>query len=395
MRPIISHLVGLTSGKGNDALDTILGAGGLDYAYIDFAATDRLYQVYAGLTPADDPSEVIGLGIGKYKQGRKTLRQVMLSQPELIPDPELNDAAAWSDSDQGTGVSTISGGQIVLNGPDFNNRAERGLATPFATVAGRLYQIEADCISTLTQNFILPFTSTGTAIGTAADYRPNAASGTVLFYFVATTASSRIVLRGQAGANFTVSRLSVKEVPAKYATQATASYKPTYQTAGAKFDATDDYLSSTWYSQNGENSIIAQIAVPASISAAQVIAGSSGAAGADALFFGINTLGKLAASVGSQAFSSIVGATDFRGTSAVVALSVSATTVSLFAGSAVEYSGAPAGSINSTIAHFVGARNANCGALNFFGGNVKKIAFGRKAISLPEFVQIKNQWLAA
>jgi hypothetical protein len=40
--------------KGNDALDAILGAGGLDYAYFDFAATDRLYQVYAGLTPADN-----------------------------------------------------------------------------------------------------------------------------------------------------------------------------------------------------------------------------------------------------------------------------------------------------------------------------------------------------
>jgi hypothetical protein len=91
-----------------------------------------------------------------------------------------------------------------------------------------------------------------------------------------------------------------------------------------------------------------------------------------------------------------VGTTDYRGQTVVVGLTFDGTTVKLFAEEDEEYSEAQAaGAITTSVPHVVGAVNNNGTAGSFFGGDIYHCVGIRKAITLAQFLAIRNQLNAA
>lgn len=186
---------------------------------------------------------------------------------------------------------------------------------------------------------------------------------------------------------------SLKEVSHYPAAQSTAGFKPKYQTTGATFDATDDNLLTAYTAQNGANFIIAYVDVPATLAATQVMAGASGSA-ANRCFLAFNTSGQLCAGVGSDSTATIVGTTDWRSQSVVVALGFDGTTVKLFAGTAEEYSAAQNSTPTTAIPFRIGALNNNGTAGSFSGVALKDLLVGRQALTLAQFKSIRTQLIS-
>jgi hypothetical protein len=191
-----------------------------------------------------------------------------------------------------------------------------------------------------------------------------------------------------------IGRANVKAVGSHNAQQSSSTFKPQFQATGAKFDGADDNLVTDWFAQAGENCIIAQIDVPVTIASTQLLAGANDAT-PNRYYLGVDPSGILGAGVGTQGNGIIKGGADLRGQSVVVCLSVSGSVVKLFSGETEVYSAAQSGALTTSIAARIGALGGAGGASQYWGGSIKHIAFGKKAITLEQFKQIRNQWLAA
>lgn len=184
--------------------------------------------------------------------------------------------------------------------------------------------------------------------------------------------------------------VNVKAKTPHNASQSSSTFKPQYQSTGAKFDGSDDNLLSDWRAQAGENCIIAQLDLPATGNF--MIVGSQ-VSGASRFLLRLTTGGQVAAGVGSD--SSLTGVSDLRSSSPIVGVSFDGNTVRLFVNAATELTAAQNGAPNSTLGQIIGGLNNSGTPNSFFPGSIKRLAFGKKAITLAQFQQIRSQWLAA
>ncbi|WP_300573578.1 hypothetical protein [Phenylobacterium sp.] len=172
-------------------------------------------------------------------------------------------------------------------------------------------------------------------------------------------------------------------------TQSTTSFRPKYQSTGLAFDGTDDNLPTNYTAGSGANFLIAKVVVPASLGAAQLVAGTS--TGVPGRFFlGFNTAGQVVGGVGGTTVDTIVGAVDRRGTTVVVGISAESGVVRLFDVSAVAFEGAYTAAPNTTVPFRLGCQNVDGVATTFFGGSGAHFLGGREFIDEARFQQIAN-----
>lgn len=94
---------------GWDALDSILGAGGRDYAYFDFTDTGRLFQDDAGTIPADEIGEAIGLALSPAGSPLHSAQQTSASFK-----PVLQAAGAKGDGNDDRLLTALLPGKLIL-----------------------------------------------------------------------------------------------------------------------------------------------------------------------------------------------------------------------------------------------------------------------------------------
>ncbi len=361
------------------ATNRILGAGGLDYALYDSSALDRMWQESTGQTPAVLASPV-GLIVGREKQAAKTFAQVMAGQPELFVPGSSTDAsvAPGSSSESPPGTITVTG--------DGTNTGRRRFTIP--TVAGKSYQISLLVSSSAFGVQIGSSAGTGNILGVTLTNGPLVQTVS----FVATTALTHVQFSKTAAVATTGTVQSIKEVPAHYASQASAGARPVLQSDGLKFDGSDDNLLTDWFAQTGANCIIAQVSVPATVVVNQVLAGAE-VSGAGGFWLGIGTDGRLRGKLGDAGSVSFASA-DYRGQTIIAALSANGLTGNGFVQEA-SYPITGSGTINPAQSWRAGALQNNGVPAGFFGGSIKRLAFGKISIDLAQFQQIRAEWLAA
>lgn len=174
-------------------------------------------------------------------------------------------------------------------------------------------------------------------------------------------------------------------------TQSTNSFRATFQTGGAKFDALDDRFDTGYLVGTGANFMVARLSVPASLSNVQLVAGAHSAAPTSTFMLGVNASGQAVGGGGVDSFTTVVGTTDLRGTDAVIAISFEpGGRTRLFVNSGMEYDAAAAGTPNTSLGLAIGARN-NAGTPQFFqGGTIREFVAGRQVLDLALFNQIAN-----
>lgn len=488
----------------------ILGANGNDYRLFDFANFERMWQESTGQTPVSANGNSSGLIVGREKQKQLSFAQVMAGQPELIPNGTFSQGiAGWEAINAGSSVAAESGALRITSPADGSYGGSR-VVPVIVPVVGKTYRLEYEILS-INNSVRVDF---GGVIGPV-----HSSLGKKSHIVVAVNPFSIEIVRASGTqVNVLIDNVSIKEVPAGYASQATVGMRPTIQpfyseligapelrgmgatssvgsatpatyntstgqgtatrvdvanktqvifqpvssqktyqvdventgasavtvrdamtgaiigiinagarqttfvkpfvdtisieasvngstssftvhslkealtSSGAKFDGSDDNLLSDWFAQAGANCIIAQVTVPATLATTQVFAGSSGSAGTNRIWMAITTGGNIQSSVFGGVDTTIP--TDYRGQSIVVAVSLTGTQVQVFAENAA-----------STVNNYtddtderpfaIGARNANGSPNSFFGGSIKRIAFGKVPLTLAQFQQIREEWLKA
>ena len=333
--------------------------------YRDFTRTDGLFQEDVGPTPASVANDPIGLALSQRLWGGRTLDQVVAGQPELVPDPEFDNSAAWSL----TGGVSVTGGRLVFSGG-------AATATPVDAVnivVGRCYRVEYTIDQAISGSAISFYLG-----GYGGQQRSTV--GTFVEYIVAPgTGKPLFSTRGAATFIGSVSNFSVKEVSRYAATQTTTSAKPKVQDGEVSFDAVDDNWLTNFVPGAGANLYMAKVRVPASISATQIIAGSRATVDTRS-YISLTTNGRTGGGVGSSF--NPAGLTDYRGQTVTFALAYDATTVRLFEGNVQAYGAARAGVPTTTVPVRIGALNDNGTAAGFTGVGLKKILCARTSALL-------------
>ena len=345
-----------------------------DGFWYDFTKTDRLFQEDVGPTPADDPNEVIGLALSQRLWGGKTLAQVVAEASAAVAD-------SFTDASSAPGTASWSAGDLTLTA--LSGGTARGRLS--YTVTPGVYAVTwRRTGGTSDATLDIGVTAGGSTL--AAGQLVSAVARTV-YVSVTGTALWLNFYRGAVN-SAVVSEISVKRIGGQAALQATTSFKPKYQTAGAAFDGTDDNLLTGYTAGSGANFLIAKVKVPASISVVGIISGAINS-GAGRFWLGIDTAGRLIGGVGNQSLSTIIGTSDLRGRTATVALSADGGLVRLFADNALEYEGAQTGTPSSVNPFRIGALSDSV-ATTFFGGSIEHVLAGREFIDLARFIQIAN-----
>jgi hypothetical protein len=366
---------------GGFSLDAFMGTQA-DGFYYDFTKTDRHFQENTGQTIADDVGEVIGLALDQRSWGGKTLAALLAGQAELCVEGNFsNGGAAWT-----LVTATVSGGALHASNGFQMASQNMGL------VVGKTYRVAFDYTRSSGVSIRLNNSSTN---GAADLYTTPAlgASGTVVAYVRPTTGGVLSFEAAGAAWTGTIDNVSVMLVPGNAAIQATGTLKGVRQSAGCKFDGTDDNLLTAYLAVSGANFIGARTTVPSSLGAAQVILGASGSGTARA-FLAIDTSGRACGGVGSQSTTTIVGTTDLRNTEATVFLTWNGTTVRLIVNGAVEYEAAQSGVATTSIPVRLGANNSNGTAGSFYAGTIKHALAGQEFITAGRATQISGQLAA-
>lgn len=367
------------------SLDAFM-ASQADGLYYDFTKTDRHFQESIGPTLADDIDEPIGLALDQRTWRGQTLQQVVAAQAELLTNGSFSSGlTGWTNLSAGTGTATVTDGQLTVTRVDASNIG--WVTQQIAVTAGRTYQVKATRVSGSGTALRVGTTSGGNEL-----YDATLGIGTTVRYIAATTAALHVNLRGSINDTTTViDNVSVKEVPGRHATQATGASRPSRQSDGAHFDGGDDVLLAAYRAGASKNFIAARFTAPAVVGATQVIVGASSSL---SCYLGITTAGKLAAGVGSDSTTTIVGGGDIRGLEVTAALSFNGSTVTLFLDDAVVYSGPQNGLPVTTVPFHIGARNSSGTPANFFSGAVKKLLVGQEFLTLQRYLQIKKALLS-
>lgn len=378
-------LLGNSGGGGPFRVtDSVLGAGGLDYAMFDSSpsAYDRMWQESTGQTPAALASPV-GLLLDRGKQAAKTFAQVMAGQPQIVPNNDFTDGLnGWlvNASFPNTVTVEAGGARIITDGTNT------GITATVPTTTGKL--LMATIVVAAVVSGGLNFAGDGgVVIGTAMT-----APGTYTrFYFAAKNSERAEVKRNSGATNVLVRSVSVKEVSARCASQASAGARPVLQSDGWKYDGSDDNHLTDWLAQAGANCILAKISAPASIAATQVIAGHLDSATTYCML-GLSAAGTVRIAVGSNVANY---GPDIRGQSAVVGVSFNAGSGKVFVNDSdfdFTYTGTPSTSLPFRLG---AGTTVGLGATSFFSGASDLVSLSRTALTPAQFQQIRAEWLAA
>lgn len=171
--------------------------------------------------------------------------------------------------------------------------------------------------------------------------------------------------------------------------QGTASNKPLYKTGGfARFDGSNDILQSTQLA-SAAGTLAFKGAVGAL--ATRTFLGSTNNVAARA-HLGLDASGKLAAGLGSNTITTIVGGSDIRGTTGVGILKWDGTTVTLRWNGTVIYTGAQAGVVPASHVMYVGGLNQANSAVQFASVDMYKAMFINRALTSGEETFLTTFW---
>lgn len=496
--------------------DSILGAGGLDYAMYDSTTLDRMWQEATGQTPAA-LTQPVGLQVGREKQQAKTFAQVMAGQPNVAV-PFTNGLSGYNVIGTGGTVTIVSGilsiGEGTSPGVRSNNilqtnrvgrlivEARRVAGSGVFNIGvgnGAAVQVGAGSVQNTWDTYSVSGTTEtlqrfeialgGSATGKTWEFRNiqvqevpahyasqavNAARPVLQPFYSEKIGAPELVTNGEFDADtawikgtgwtiaggkasksagsaasldqpitglsgkiiavtFTVkdyvaggisaaliesgvgttpgNDITANGIYTQYLTRATVtglrfqanaafsgslevvSVKEAITSTGLKFDGSDDNLLTDWFAQAGANCIIAHVMVPTSISSTQIIAGANEASDFNAIRVGLTNTGVFR--VTGAGPGNFDGTTDVRGQSVIVALSASSSGSMIYLNDFIETSRPQNISPTVSIPYRIGSRNDNGVANVYFGGNIKRLAFGKTALTLEQFQQIRNEWLAA
>jgi hypothetical protein len=361
-------------------------ASQVDGLWFDLSETDRFFQGNAADVLADSVGEAIGVAMSQRAWNGDTLAEVLAAATELVSNGDFASLTTWEAK---VGTLTLASGKARL-AHSGSGRATKTSVAGVAVTLGHFYQIQGDLSGITATGAFLRLTTNADAftdplVATAASAADRKDTG----FFVSTAATvwPALILSAVGQADF--DNISIKRIPGKPGIQTNTSFKPLRQAAGAKFDGLDDNWLTNYVAAAAENFLGCRTTVPASLSAAQVILGASGA-GANRCFLGIDTSGRACAGVGSDSTTTIVGTSDLRGTEAEVFLTFDGSTVRLIVNGAVEYQAAQNSTPTTTVPLRIGANNSNGTAASFYAGTVEEIWVGQEFISASRANQIAN-----
>jgi hypothetical protein len=369
-----------------DLLQSILSPNGEDYAYFDFGTQDRLVRSSTANTlvtvPVDATGEAVALVVDRSKQGSRSLADVMASEPNVY-----DKSAAVLTQGSGRTVSVGSDGSIQFTGSGGNAIAN----IPFPTAIGSSYIVVYDKDNSAGLNASLGSAPGGGSIGS---FVPPVGVSTA--FFTATSATTYLSFSSNSGGACSISGLSIQQVPAHLAAQGPVSAsRPTWQGPGVLFDGTDDYLTPDWKAKAGGNCIIFHADVPASMAAAQLV--SSIFSSSANFGIGFQPTGQLIGQLGTASGSAIFDGTgaDNRGKTVVGALVADGTTVRLHLNGALVFTGAQSGNPSTSLSPLIGASVANGSPGSFFGGVIRRIAYGQVAPKTAQIVSLSQKWASS
>lgn len=380
--------------RGGTALDRILGAGGRDYAFWDAAFRDGMFSEPVGPTPAVASGDAPGLWIDIGRRKRRPLASVLAGSPQLMTNAGF--AGGLSGWTTVNGASVQLGDGWVRVSTTADGAAGR-LRQVFPTEVGALYAVTFQSREGTGGRPILRVMTVDGGSTSTLSY-VSKIDGIETVYFVSTDAvNTRVMLYapGTALGNYADFRFcEVRRVPGRFGIQPTAGYKPVLQATGLKFDGIDDNLMTDWCAQAGANCILAHIDLPTGPGIDQFISGSQGPAATDRFRIGVQAgTGKVLTGLGTQIATATSGP-DVRGTTAIVGLAFDGTTATVFVNDAVTNTFAQGGSQpNPTVPVCLGAVNINGTVTNWFSGAIRRIALGRVAPTLAQYLAIRAEWL--
>ena len=202
-------------------------------ALFDPSTTGTLYTTTAMTIPAT-PGDPVGMMLDQSQWGGAALGSGTVAEtlapilgPELVTNGTFDtDLTGWTIGDATKGTAVQSAGRAVVTNVHANGSTGgfTSIIQPQATVVGRTYLITANTAGT-----------SGVAVSNlasgAAAFASTTATGNIILRFVATAATTYLVLyvnsaTDAATANF--DNITNKEIPGYHATQATAAKRPIY-----------------------------------------------------------------------------------------------------------------------------------------------------------------------
>jgi hypothetical protein len=207
---------GLIAGFGGWT-PAVLFAQGEQGAWYDPSDFSTLYQDNFGTTPVTATGQTVGLMLDKS--------QGLVLGPELVanqgPFTSTTDYAAFQ------GTLSTSGGNLISTATVANDTRT---LTQVSTVIGKYYRITVTVASinagavSVGANF-----TTGSVIFTQSIVGSSASNGTITLLVQATNTSMNVVLRATSlaiGQSFSISAVTVKELPGNHATQSSLASRP-------------------------------------------------------------------------------------------------------------------------------------------------------------------------
>jgi len=384
--PLRSPLALLKGGGGTTWAKWIEGLTPSQVLDIDFAQTDRHYQDTAGQALADDAGEAIALAMDSGAWGGLSLSAVAAAQTERVANGGFKtDLSGWTQVVADSGVISWAAGAASIN--NTSGSGNTGIYQGIAVPAGSWMRVAYDASGTFPRTGWFDgasFTTLRAAIDGAG-----AKSGLV---GPINSGSMRAWMHANAGQTAVYDNISGRQVPGQPGVQATANLQGKRQSGGVcRYDGVDDKHLTAFLAQSGAMTLLYHGTIDATISATQMFLGASGSS-ANRCWLAVTTAGMIAAGVGSESTSTIVGTTDVRGKTIVAALTFDGSTVKLFlrvdGATAVEYSAAQAGTPTTTIPFRLGAYNNNGTAAGFAKVDAKRLGAAHKVMTIAEFTSI-------
>jgi hypothetical protein len=360
---------------------------------IDFGQTDRHWQEATAQTLSASAGDNIGFASDSAAWTGNSYAQVLASQPELTTNGEFtSDISGWS-SVGGNSTAWVAGAmQITADAVTSGGRwQDITVSTRYIRHSVRCRRLSGSSSTVVwfiprTGGFASPNTQIGVTSGSYVDV-----SITNLREAAATGA--RVYLQTINGNSvFEIDSVSTKALPGNHGTQSSPSLQGKRQAGGVcRYDGIDDQHLTTFLAQNGAMTLLYHGTIDATIAATQMFLGASGSA-ANRCWLAVTTAGFIAAGVGSESTTTIVGTTDVRNKTIVAALTFDGSTVKLFLrvdGAATEeYSAAQASTPTTTIPFRVGGYNNNGTAAGFAKVDAKSLKAAHKAMTFSEFKSI-------
>ena len=231
---------GLITGWGATAFNPLsLFAASEPGAWYDPSDLSTMFQDTAGTTPVTATGQTVGLLLDKSKG--------LVLGPELVGAFTVYANASFSTVGGVTTVTCTSNGSY-------------GIQLGFTGAAGKTYLMSFNVVSNSAPRGVFGWSSLSSSVALSA----GTTTGTKTGYLLATAGGSGVIaiLGATAGETFSISNISVKELPGNHATQATAASRPIYgiEPFGGRRNLltfTEQFDNAVWAVINGASKISA------------------------------------------------------------------------------------------------------------------------------------------